>query len=312
MALSPRLIRRRIKSVANTRKITKAMELVAASKMRKTVQLAQASRPYSTTMKAMVDEVRQLVDPQTHPLLAGRQDVTASLVIVAASDRGLCGGFNSQLLKKTMEFLRSRTETDIRVITVGRRAEAAVRRAGYQIVAAFDAISNAPTFERTQPIGDYVYKEFMAGHVDRAFVVYTDFKSAIAQVPMTTQLLPIIPEAELVGQEAKTEEEEEQDDEGRYLKKEEEGEVYESAILFEPNPEKILDALLPRLLETRIYQALLESSASEHSARMMAMRSATDNASDMLQDLTLTFNQARQAGITREISEISAGKAAIE
>lgn len=311
MALSPRLIRRRIKSVANTRKITKAMELVAASKMRKTVQLAQASRPYAATMKAMVDEVRQLVDPQTHPLLAGRKDVAASLVIVAASDRGLCGGFNSQLLKKTMEFLRSRTESDIRVITVGRRAEAAVRRAGYQIVAAFDAISNAPSFERTQPIGDYVYKEFMAGHVDRAFVVYTDFRSAITQVPTATQLLPIIPEAELVGQEAKVEEDE-SDDEGHVRPDNEEEGVYESAILFEPNPEKVLDALLPRLLETRIYQTLLESSASEHSARMMAMRSATDNASDMLQDLTLTFNQARQAGITREISEISAGKAAIE
>jgi F-type H+-transporting ATPase subunit gamma len=310
MALSPRLIRRRIKSVGNTRKITKAMELVAASKMRKTVQLAQASRPYATTIKAMVDDVRQLVDPQTHPLLAGRQDVTASLVIVAASDRGLCGGFNSQLLKKTMEFLRSRTESDIRVITVGRRAEAAVRRAGYKIVAAFDAISNAPSFERTQPIGDFTYKEFMAGHVDRVFVVYTDFKSAIAQVPMTAQLLPIIPEAELVGQEAKIEEEE-VDEDSWYKPKEEEGSD-ESAVLFEPNPEKVLDALLPRLLETRIYQTLLESSASEHSARMMAMRSATDNASDMLQDLTLTFNQARQAGITREISEISAGKAAIE
>jgi F-type H+-transporting ATPase subunit gamma len=295
MALSPRLIRRRIKSVANTRKITKAMELVAASKMRRTVQLTQASRPYSTTITAMVDDVRRLVDPATHPLLAGRQEVSASLVIVAASDRGLCGGFNGQLLKKTIEFLRGRTEKEIRIVTVGRRAEAAVRRAGYQIVAAFDAISNAPNFERTQPIGDFAYKEFMAGNVDRVFVAYTDFKSAVSQIPTVHQLLPIIPEAELTHQTAVISDQE-----------------LEPTILFEPNPEKVLDALLPRLLETRVYQALLESSASEHSARMMAMRSATDNASDMLQDLTLTFNQARQAGITREISEISAGKAAIE
>ncbi|MEO5927386.1 MAG: ATP synthase F1 subunit gamma [Patescibacteria group bacterium] len=314
MALSPRLIRRRIKSVANTRKITKAMELVAASKMRRTVQLTQASRPYSTSLEAMVADVRRLIDPASHPLLAGRPEAKASLVVVAASDRGLCGGFNSQVLKKTMEFLRSRQEHDIRVVTVGRRAEASVRRAGYKIVAAFDAISNAPNFERTQPIGEFIYNEFIKGNVDRVFMVYTDFKSPVSQIPNTMQLLPIIPEAELVGQELMQEpmEEERDEEEGYFKRNTAEEELNESPVLFEPNPEKVLDALLPRLLETQVYQALLESSASEHSARMLAMRNATDNASDMLQDLTLTFNQARQAGITREISEISAGKAAIE
>lgn len=300
MALSPRLIRRRIKSVANTRKITKAMELVAASKMRRTVQLTVSSRPYEKSISTMVEDVRALVDPMSHPLLAGRQNAHTSLVIVAASDRGLCGGFNSQLLKKTMEFLKGRQGHAMKVVTVGRRAEMAVRRAGYEIVAAFDAISNAPNFERTRPIGDFTYTEFMEGRIDRVFMVYTDFKSAVSQVPTVTQLLPIIPEAELEGIKQKSDEED----------LEEERDAPD--ILFEPNPEKVLDALLPRLLETKVYQALLESSASEHSARMMAMRNATENASDMLKDLTLTFNQARQAGITREISEISAGKAAIE
>ncbi|MFA5935293.1 MAG: ATP synthase F1 subunit gamma [Patescibacteria group bacterium] len=300
MALSPRLIRRRIKSVANTRKITKAMELVAASKMRKSVQLALASRSYSKSAKEIVDDVRVFVDPSTHPLLAGRKTSKSALVIVAASDRGLCGGFNAQLLKKSMEFLRGRGEKDLKIVTVGKRAEAAVRRAGFPIIGAFEAISNAPSFERSRPVGDFAYKEFMAGRVDRVFMVYTDYRSAISVVPTVVQLLPIVPEDDIKDTIARTVDEDEEET------------FDEPDILFEPDPRSILDALLPRLLETRIYQGLLESSASEHSARMLAMRSATDNASDMLQDLTLTFNQARQAGITREISEISAGKAAIE
>lgn len=298
MALSPRLIRRRIKSVANTRKITKAMELVAASKMRKAIQLTLASRAYAGSAHDVVEHVRTLVDPQTHPLLAGRPNASRTLVIVAASDRGLCGGFNVQLLKKTLEFLRQRAET-LSIVTVGKRAEAAIRRAEYPILAAFEALSNAPSFERSRPIGDLAYQEFISGRVDRVFIVYTDFRSAVSVIPTVVQLLPIIPEHELQHlppQEHDGERPDAGDDGG----------------IFEPDPQTILDTLLPRLLETRIYQALLESSASEHSARMLAMQNATDNASDMLQDLTLTFNQARQAGITREISEISAGKAAIE
>lgn len=298
MAVSSRLIKRRIRSVANTRKITKAMELVAASKMRKSVQMAVSSRSYSSTMKAIVETIRGLVDPKSHPLLAGRATAKSILVIVAASDRGLCGGFNGQMLKKTMEFLRNRHESAIRVVTVGKRAESAVRRAGYPIVASFEAISNSPGFDRTRPVGDLAYAEFMNGNADRVFLAYTDFKSAVSQVPTVVQLLPIVPEQELTAAM-------ERDDDGM-----ENG--HEPDLLFEPNAGDILDAILPRLLETRVYQGLLESAASEHSARMMAMRSATDNASDMLQDLTLTFNQARQAAITREISEISAGKAALE
>jgi len=294
MAVSPRLIKRRIRSVTNTRKITKAMELVAASKMRKAVQLTTSSRNYSKTIGALVDDIRKLVDPTTHPLLAGRKESTNTLVIVASSDRGLCGGFNAQVLKKALEFFRSRSGS-IRVVTVGKRAELAVKRTGHPIVAAFEAISNAPSFERSRPVGDLAYQEFKEGKADRVFVVYTDFRSALNQVPTTIQLLPIIPESDLPATIAN-----------------EDGEREEPKILFEPKAETILDQLLPRLLETQIYQALLESSASEHAARMMAMRSATDNANAMIDDLTLTFNQARQANITREISEISAGKAALE
>lgn len=300
MAVSPRLIKRRIRSVSNTRKITKAMELVAASKMRKAVQLTQASREYSRSISEIVTNVRTLVDPATHPLLAGRQTAKTSLLIVASSDRGLCGGFNAQVLKKTLEFLNTRTES-LRVVTVGKRAQMAVKRTGHPIIASFDAISNTPSFEGSRPAGNLAYKEFMDGTVDRVFMVYTDFKSALSQIPTVAQLLPIIPESELV---ARSSSDEVQDESSH--------ELHATNILFEPSSRQLLDRLLPRLLETQIYQALLESSASEHSARMMAMRSATDNASNMIDDLTLTFNQARQANITREISEISAGKAAIE
>ncbi|MBU1348697.1 ATP synthase F1 subunit gamma [Patescibacteria group bacterium] len=295
MPVSSRLIRRRIRSIANTRKITKAMELVAAAKMRRSVALTTSSRAYSSTAKRIVDDVRRLVDPATHPLLAGRPNPVASLIIVTAADRGLCGGFNSQIVKKTLEFLATRTETDLRVVTVGKRAEAAIKRAGYPILAAFEAISNAPTFDRSRPVGELAYRAFMDGEVDRVFVMYTDFRSAIAQVPTVAQLLPIIPEDELTSA---------VDADG--------GVDGEAGAIFEPNPRAVLDRLLPRLLETRIYQALLESAASEHSSRMMTMRNATDNATGILDDLTFTYNQARQAGITREISEISAGKAALE
>jgi len=270
------------------------MELVSASKMRKTVQQTVASRAYTKIIKELTADVRALVDPATHPLLAGRKEARNTLVIVAASDRSLCGGFNAQVLKKMIGFLKDRSEK-ISVATVGKRAEISVKRTGNPIVAAFEAISNAPSYERAKPVGDFAYRTFMDGDADRVFVVYTDFQSALIQIPTILQLLPIIPEADLPAAVTK-----EADD------------VYDSKILFEPDPRSVLDRLLPRLIETLIYQALLESAASEHAARMMAMRSATDNATGMIDDLTLTFNQARQSNITREISEISAGKAALE
>lgn len=303
MAVSTRVIKRRIKSVANTRKITKAMELVAASKMRKAVNMTQASRAYSRVLQQMVNHIRQTVPERSHRLLSAPATSSAALVIVAASDRGLCGGFNAQLLKKGLEFLASRGEK-VEVVTVGRRAESAVRRAGYSIIASFEAISNAPSFERSAPVGEFAFQSFISHRVDRVFMIYTDFKSALSQVPTAMQLLPMIPESDL--------KEDGGGAEGENGENDEIVPIDAPDILFEPTPQDVLTSILPRLLETQVYQSLLESSASEHSSRMMAMRSATDNATDMLQDLTFTFNQARQASITREISEISAGKAAIE
>ncbi|MFH1620864.1 MAG: ATP synthase F1 subunit gamma [Patescibacteria group bacterium] len=299
MAVSTRIIKRRIKSVANTRKITRAMELVSAAKMRKAIQLAAASRDYAATVRDLAGDVSRYVDPRSHVLLSGPAVSESILAVVASSDRGLCGGFNSQLLKKTLDFLLQRTEKNIKVVAVGRRAESTVKRAGYSILASFDAISNAPTYDRTLPIGKLVFDEFTSGKADRVFVIYTDFKNAVFQIPTAKQLLPVILETEPLKSDSTS-------------KEWDDSKLDEPRIKFEPDTDLVLKELLPRMLEMQIYQSLLESAASEHSARMVAMQSATDNASSMLEDLTFTFNQARQANITREISEISAGKAAIE
>jgi F-type H+-transporting ATPase subunit gamma len=302
MAVATRLIRRRITSIRSTRKITKAMELVSASKMRKCVQLAVTSRAYADAARVLVDQILHLVDPGMHQLLLGyRKDRDArartsskkTIIAVCASDRGLCGGFNAQELKKTIEFVKGREGDHIEIVSIGRRAERALGRAGLPIIASFEAISNAPSFARSAPMGKLLVDSFISGRADRVFISYMKFEGAMKQVPTVEQILPIIPEEQIgasgIGHGAS-----------------------DDNLVFEPDPSAVLDRLLPKLVETRIYQALLESSASEHSARMMAMRSATDSATTMLDDLTLAFNQARQAGITQEISEISAGKAAIE
>ncbi len=281
----------------------KAMELVAASKMRRATQLALGTRPYSKLIGELTERVRHLVDSTDHPLLVGHQarsknqESRITLFLLVASDRGLCGGFNSQIVKKALEFLRRRPEDEVRVVTVGRRAEQAVKRAGYALYASFESIANAPSFERAHPIGDLLYKEFMAGSIDRVFVGYTEFKSALTQIPTVFQLLPLIPEEEL--------------SKNKELRIEN-SETTSSAALWEPSPDQVFDQLLPRALEMTVYQSFLESAASEQSARMLAMKSAGDAAGDMLDDLTFSLNQARQSSITREISEISAGKAAIE
>lgn len=331
MAISPRVVKRRIKSVRSTGKIMKAMELVAASKMRKAVQLTLANRPYAAALAQMTGEVRAQLVNLTSMFLTGRTKPTArhtTLVVVLASDRGLCGGFNTYITRKAMEFMRGRPNDVLKAMTVGRRAERGVRQLGHEIVASFPAISNNPSFDQARPIAKAIVDAFLNESVDRIFLVYTDFKSALVQEPVAVQLLPMTPEEQLISlpsesseqigeiedmnwsddeEEGTTEKKDAWDDGG--AKKAPEEEVY--GPLIEPSIKELLETLLPRTIEVQIYKALLESSASEHSARMMAMRSAGEAAGEMVDDLTFTLNQARQSLITREISEISAGKAAI-
>ncbi len=289
MATSARLVRRRIASVANTKKITKAMQLVAASKMRKTMNAALSSREYFNTATDIVTDIAQRVDTSIHPFFSSNGNKNV-LLIIASSDRGLCGSFNSQVAKKVYEFVKNKT--DIQIVTVGKRAEAAARRTGHSIIASYPAVSNAPSYEKSHGIGMIASDAFLSGKIGEVWMVYTAFKNALTYTPKYVRLLPI---QKLVS---------EKNADSEPL-------ISGTDSLFEPTALEVLDRILPRIFEAQMYQYLLESSASEHAARMMAMQSATDNATDMLFDLKLGYNQLRQAAITREISEISAGKAAL-
>jgi len=292
MAVNTRVIRRRIKSVTNTKKITKAMEMVAASKMRKAVGSVLSTRPYATLAWEMVGEISRLTDVATHPLLGKpTKSRNATLLILITSDRGLCGGFNAQMLKETFKFLRAAGGKEIDVITIGKKGGDAIRRVKKNVIASFADLTNNPRAKDVLPVARLAMDEFVAGKYESVFLAYTDYVSAIKQIPRVRQLLPIVKDEEMAAAEKP---------EAGY------------GFMFEPNPREILEVMLPRLVETQVFQALLESAASEHSARMLAMRNASDAAGEMIDDLTFTFNQARQAAITREISEISAGKAVIE
>ncbi len=303
--MGTRTIRRRIKSVKNTKKITKAMELVAASKMRKSVSAVLSSRPYARLAWDTVSSIGRVTDTSLHPLLRRHPKARRALFVLLTSDRGLAGGFNTNIVKKILAALREfgsgKPASPLDVITIGKRGADAMRRAKQNVIASFTGISNHPRFEDVLPIGRLIVNEFSKHVYDRVVLAYTDFVSAISQKATVLELLPLVgPESVREIGEVRGEEKTDLD-----IKKAKE-------YTFEPSPREVLDRLLPRLVETMLYQAVLESAASEHSARMMAMRSATDAASDMIDDLTFTYNQVRQAGITKEIAEISSGKAALE
>jgi F-type H+-transporting ATPase subunit gamma len=305
MPSSTRLIRRRVRSIASTRKIIKAMELVAAAKMRRATDLTLRTRAYSSLVQSLTNEVRKLVPESNYPFLIGRPHSNGgplrTMVVVVASDRGLCGSFNSQIVRTTLSFLQRRTQDQIQLVTVGRRAEQAIRRMNLSLQASFGSISNAPSFERVHPIGTYITTEFLEGRVDRVFVIYTHYHSALRQTPTEKQVLPIIPEEDLEGKDSLQE---------LLQEDQEEGEL--DVAVFEPSTDEVLQALLPRMVDMEVYQSFLEAAASEHSARMMAMKNAQEAAGEMLDDLVFTLNQARQSAITQEISEIAAGSSVVQ
>lgn len=304
MPANTKIINRRIKSVVNTRKITKAMELVSASKMRKAVASVLGTRPYSTLAWRLVTEIARKTggsEEETHPLLTARAEVKRTLAVLITSDRGLCGGFNAQILRVAADLVRRHPEGTVDLITIGKRGEQWARRRGVPIVASFGELTQTPTVVAVRPLARVARDGFLSMKYDEVVVLYTDFVSAIAQKPRSKTLLPLRRDSELgeVGEPSgqKTPNPQPQTP---------------TEYLFEPNPKVVLDRILPRIFETQLYQAILESLASEHSARMLAMRNATDSATEMIDDLRFTFNQARQAGITQEIAEISSGAAALQ
>jgi len=311
---STRDITRRIKSVGNTRKITKAMELVAAAKMRKAVDAALATRSYANLSWLTVLNLAQLAkqNTQLHELLRQRPKVNRVAIVLITSNRGLCGGFNSNLLNKVVQSMALHSEVQTDFILLGKKGEAIYRRYGYTVAADFakeDVITDEAAL---RPVSKVILQDFLSGKYDKVMVAYTDFVSSLRQVPRLRQLLPVDitldPKHQgigIIGSEDNVGMSEE------IIAAKQQKHFANHEYIFEPTPQQVLDELVPRLIGVQLYQAVLESNASEQSARMLAMRNASDAADDMVSELTLFYNKARQAGITSEIAEIAGGAAAL-
>jgi F-type H+-transporting ATPase subunit gamma len=319
MAQGSREIRRRIKSVNNTKKITRAMEMVAASKMRRAVASVLAIRPYAHSAWSVLTNMARAFENYPIDLLEVRE-VKKVLMVVVTSNRGLCGGFNSQLLRKVVEQVKnpaqlkvsrigakrldssvSDEKIEIDFITIGKKGAGIVRKISKNIIATFDDLTYLPKMEEVRGLARIVMDEYKAKKYDKVVIAYTDYISAVTQQPKFRQLLPVS-KVDIEKQLADMD----------ILAKEFGLDEPPMEYKVEPDAKVVLTEILPRLVEMQVYHAILESNASKESARMVAMRNATDAATDMVDNLTLIFNQIRQAGITQEIAEISAGRAALE
>lgn len=294
-------IKRRIKSVKNTKKITKAMELVAASKMKRAVGKTLSSRLYSTYSWELLLSLSAKLEEITHPFFV-EQKTGKSLIVLISSNRGLCGAYNSQVIKKTIQKIRTLTSEQVDFVTVGKKGDGAMRRIGQNIIASFTELPDIITLYDIRPLSELVTREYKDGVYKNVYVAYTDFVSALTQTPKVRRLLPI----------SKNELKEVLEDVGSERQATTvlpaENNV---SYLFEGDTKDIIESLAEKLVRMQIYQMILESNASEQSSRMLAMKNASDAAGEMIGDLTLAFNKARQANITREISEISAGMASV-
>lgn len=319
MAQGTKELKRRIKSIGNTKKITRAMEMVAASKMRRAVASVLAIRPYAHSAWHILINMAQAFERYQTGLLAVRE-VRKILMIVITSNRGLCGGFNSQLTRKVIEQVRNPSQLKVNrvgnrrieskipneeividFITIGKKGANVIRKLGKNIIASFDDLLYFPKVEDVRPLAKLVMDEYQAKRYDKVVIVFSDYISTIIQQAKLRQILPIS-EIDVEKQLA--------DMDMLANKIGIEKRMIEYKV--EPAPKEVLANIWPRLVEMQIYHAILESNASKESARMVAMRNATDAAEDMISNLTLIFNQMRQAGITQEIAEISAGRAALE
>jgi F-type H+-transporting ATPase subunit gamma len=279
-------LKRQIKSVKNIAKVTEALQTVSAVKFRKAEARVKRARPYAENMEQMMRDVARHARGES-PLLVGREGNRVAVASITA-DRGLAGGFNAQVLRRTWQFRRER-DTEFVQVASGRKAVAFFRFRRIDPKVVYTGFSDSPTYEKAREIGHALFRLFEDEEADEVYLIYNRFESALTQRPVVTRLLPVTPEDE--G-------EEEQQDAGTFL------EYIEDA-------GEILERLVPRYVETMVWQALLESAAGEHGARMTAMKNATDNANELAKDLTLEMNKARQAQITREISEIAAGAEAL-
>ncbi len=283
---STREIRRRIRSVRNTSQITKAMEMVSAVKMRKAQEAVSASRPYSEKMAELVSGLARMTarSDETDPLLVQRPVSRIGLIVITG-DRGLCGALNTNIIRRAARFILDQN-VPVQTMAIGRKGRDWLLRHGSELIAEVSGLPERPSLIQVSPITTLAIDGYRDGRFDRVDVVYSRFVSTTRQEPTIRQILPVIPREQ---------------DMPRVLD-----------YIFEPDPSTVLSRLLPRYVEVEVYQAVLESAASEHSARMLAMHNATQNAREVVRELTLTYNKARQAGITKEILEIAAGAEALK
>jgi F-type H+-transporting ATPase subunit gamma len=286
-------IKQRIGSVQSTSQITRTMEMVATAKIKKAQEKIEAARPYSYAMMEVLGNVARYVQGASHPLLEEHEERKRVLIVTITSDRGLCGAFNSNILRITEDLIRAERANDVAtdVIAVGKKAIGYLRYRGIEPVASYRDISDKPTFAEARSIASLIIPRYEAGELDAAYIVFNRFKNVAEQKPETYQLLPI---------------------EHSVVEAEEEAGGMHAEYLFEPSAAEVLEHLLPTYVETLVYRALMESAAAEQGARRTAMKSATDNAGEIITTLTRSYNRARQAAITTEIAEIVGGAAALE
>lgn len=284
------IIKRRIRSVTNTRQITKAMELVSASKMKRAQEAVLRSKPYIAAIRDVIRQLFSATHPEIHPFFTNRT-IKSELIIVVSSDRGLAGAYNSNILRALLTRLQANRETDIvnRVIALGNKAaQLASLLETVTLEGIYVNMPTEPTSVDVRPISKKAMSLYLQRSVDRVVIITTEYHSTLHQEVSIRQILPMSPSKNIAS-----------DDHAK-------------EVFFEPSPDEVLSEILPRFIEAEIFQLILEANASEHSMRMMAMKNASDNAQSLVEDLTQHYNSARQAAITQELAEISSGTEAIQ
>jgi F-type H+-transporting ATPase subunit gamma len=289
-------MRLQIRSVKNISQVTRALEAVSASKVRRAQQAVLATRQYAAKALQILQHLSEQPGniASLHPLLQPRREIRNITIVLYTSDRGLCGAYNTNALRSALNFARAQT-VPVRFVAVGRKGRDLLVRRRQNVVAEFTGLPDKPSFNDIAPIGRLLVDDFLSGRTDRVVLAYTDFINMIRQEPRIGQVLPLQPESEDARQAA--------------------GEVRVrgplAAYIYEPSQEQLLDIIIPRFTQLQVYQALLEAQASEHAARMTAMRNATDNAKDLIANLQLQYNKARQLAITSDMLDIAGGAEAL-
>ena len=302
---SLRDIKRRIKSVKNTRQITKAMKMVSAAKLKKAQDDITAARPYAEKMLDFVNSLASKTTGAPHPLMSSREEVKNAGVLLLTSDRGLCGGFNTAMLRAAESFLRGHKGPNVSLSLIGKRGIEYFKRREISVINSRPAGSGRPNYAAAAASAQEMIRLFISGELDEVYVIYSEFKSVINQKPVVRKLLPITSAAPEKTGEGVTPREGEEAFKGPSAES-------EIPVIYEPSVDAVLSELLPKYIEIQLFRAMLESSASEHGARMTSMDSASKNASEMIGALTLKYNRVRQAAITKELMEIIGGAEALK